>query len=72
MTLPEAPAQTPPVAPPETNPARLAAASNSSSESSDTASSYCAAVSGTRCGGSNLISGVFFANHRRAGRGAKQ
>lgn len=72
MTLPIAPSEVLPVASPESTARRFAATSSSSSASNDTASSYCAADNGTRRGGNSRISPLelFFANHRRAGRGA--
>jgi hypothetical protein len=72
MTLSMAPSEVPSITPMERPSRRFAAASSSSSASSDTASSYCAADNGTRRGGDSRISlEFFFANHGRAGRGAK-
>ncbi len=62
---PKAPPQAPSITPEERTARRFAAASNNKSASRSTACRCCSTVSGTRRGGSNLISGVFFGNHLR-------
>ncbi|HET8606009.1 MAG TPA: hypothetical protein VFL66_03165 [Gaiellaceae bacterium] len=74
MTLPITPSEAPSITPPKPTPRCFpSAASSSSSANSDAASSCCADSNGTRRGGSSRISSLefFFANHRRASRGAK-
>src|SRR5581483_5959864 len=72
-TLPMPLAEAPSITPTERPSRRFTATSSSNPASSDTTSSYCAADNGTRRGGNSPTSPLelFFANHRRASRGAK-